>query len=297
MPQDFDPRLILDAKSDDEAQAILDKFMGGDEADDDAQDGEEGTAADEDAQEDQQEAEGAPAGTDGGQAAGKVATVPHGAMHEERERRKAADARVAELEAKLAALQSQGQQQPVTPQQPQAEDGASQPDLLVEDPAAIAALIDQALRSRDAQYAPMLAEFQQLRAEKAEQAAIASIAQQFDDPNAAALISTFDQNAPAMKANGVPPAMRYLMAVGLKSLDPNERAAAAAQTQAAAREMAVGQKAKELQNKSTPATPNLAGIPPAAANGAPMDLESVSAKDLLNLSEEKLAKLRMGDFG
>ncbi len=282
---------------DDEAEAYLAEAKGGAAG----EEGQEGGAEDDDSSEEedaaaQPEAQGPPAGAEQGQEEGqdgRVTMVRHEALHEARMREREAKVRAAELEQELNALRAQQAAPPATPTKPEAP--AEIPGLIIEDPAAIAGLVGP-LVQKALNESPEMQELRQLREEKAEKQALDQIATRYEDPEAAALMMEFDAAVPAYKQAGLPLEARYMMARGVRAASPQAKAQAAADAQAAGRQMTVEQKAREMASRAQnpQATPTLAGIPPAAANGPDADMSRISAKDMLSMPQDKLDSLRRG---
>jgi hypothetical protein len=278
---------------DDEAEAYLAEAKGG-------PDGEEGGEDDDSSENEdaaaQPEAQDPTAGAEQGQEEGqdgRVTMVRHEALHEARMREREAKVRAAELEQELNALRAQQAAPSATPNQPAMP--AETPGLLFEDPEAIAGFVGP-LVQKALNESPEMQELRQLREEKAENQALQAIANQYQDPEAAALMAEFDAAVPAYKQAGLPLEARYMMARGVRAASPQAKAQAAADAQAAGRQMTVEQKAREMAAKAQNphATPTLAGIPPAAANGPDADMSRISAKDMLAMPQDKLDSLRRG---
>lgn len=282
---------------DDEAEAYLAEAKGGAAG----EEGQEGAEDDDSSENDdaaaQPEAQDPTAGAEQGQQEegqdGRVTMVRHEALHEARMREREAKVRAAELEQELNALRAQQAASPATPTQPEAS--AETPGLLFEDPAAIAGLVGP-LVQKALNESPEMQELRQLREEKAEKQALDQIATRYEDQDAAALMEEFDAAVPAYKQAGLPLEARYMMARGVRAASPQAKAQAQADAQAAGRQMTVEQKAREMASRAQnpQATPTLAGIPPAAANGPDADMSRISAKDMLNMPQDKLDSLRRG---
>lgn len=294
MPNSFDTAKYLQM-SDADAEKYLAEAKGAGDDDGEQEEGGEEDAeelpaeSDADAQPEGQEPEGAIDQGQGEEAAaqGRQTTVPHGAMHEERMKRREAEAEVARLKAENAQLAQAAP--PAAPAAPPAA-AADASGLMFEDPAAVDARVNQALANH-----PAIQELQQLRAEKAERTALEGIATKYGDPEAADMVAQFDMAVPQFKTAGLPLEARYFMAKGVHAISPEAQAAAEATAQAAGRKMAVDQKAAQLGGKAaTPSTPNLAGIPPAAANGPAPDHAKMSAKDMLSAPQGQLDTMRRG---
>lgn len=225
--------------------------------------------------------------------------VPYGALHEERmkrqeEARMRAEAeqkaqsmaqRLAEIEARL----NQGSQQ-----QEVEDAGPTAPELTIEDPDAIAYYAQQAV----APYLQTIQQLQSMLAESQQQQMLNQLAQQYNDPDLPQILAEFDAQVPEIAQQGVPPAARYFMAVGIQSRNPAQQAQQQQAIAEQARTMAVQQQAQRLsQGTRQQQPPSLAGVPPAAANLPQGDLSQLSMKQFMALDAATEERLLRGDIG
>lgn len=224
--------------------------------------------------------------------------VPYGALHEERMKRQEeararaeAERRAQELAQRLASYENQSAQ---AAPEAQMEAQPTAPELTIEDPDAIAYYAQQAV----APYLQTIQQLQSMLAESQQQAMLQSLAQQYNDPDLPRILQEFDAQVPEIAQQGVPPAARYFMAVGINAKNPANQAQQQQAIADQARSMAVQQQAQRLSQGTRQAQPpSLAGIPPAAANLPTGDLSQLSMKQFMALDPATEERLLRGELG
>lgn len=225
--------------------------------------------------------------------------VPYGALHEERMKRQEeararaeAERRAQEMAQRLAELEARGNQG--AEGFDTEDEGPTAPELTIEDPDAIAYYAQQAV----APYLQTIQQLQSMLAESQQQQMMQQLAQQYNDPNLPDILAAFDAQVPEMAQQGVPPAARYFMAVGIQSRNPAVQAQQQQAVSDQARAMAVQQQAQKLsQGTRQQQPPSLAGVPPAAANLPQGDLSQMSMKQFMALDPATEEKLLRGELG
>lgn len=190
------------------------------------------------------------------------------------------------LQAHLARLTGSHAQAPAAA--PGADqDGDEGPQLAIEDPAAVAAIAQQAI-------APYLQTIQQLQAERAQNQQhqeLMGLAQQY--PDAPSLLMDFDTQMPQYAQRGMSARERYFLAHGVRASSPEYQA----QLQ---RQGAVDATAAALGQPGAPGAaglPTLNGVAPARANGAPIDPSTLDFARFNGMSDDMEERMLRGDFG
>lgn len=225
--------------------------------------------------------------------------VPYGALHEERMKRQEearmraeAERRAQEMAQRLAELENRGFQGAEGNEME--NEGPMAPELTIEDPDAIAYYAQQAV----APYLQTIQQLQSMLAESQQQAMMQQLSQQYNDPDLPQILAAFDEQVPEMAQQGVPPAARYFMAVGIQSRNPAQQAQQQQAVTEQARAMAVQQQAQKLSQGARPQQPpSLAGVPPAAANLPQGDLSQMSMKQFMALDPATEERLLRGELG
>lgn len=227
--------------------------------------------------------------------------VPYGALHEERmkrqeEARMRADAerKAQEMAQRLADIEARMNQGQAYETDDEGGEQSGVPELTIEDPDAIAYYAQQAV----APYLQTIKQLQDMLAESQQQAMLQQMSQQYNDPDLPRILAEFDAQVPEIAAQGVPPAARYFMAVGIQSRNPAAQAQQQQVVSEQARQMAVQQQAQRLsQGARQQQPPTLAGIPPAAANLPQGDLSQLSMKQFMALDPATEERLLRGELG
>lgn len=163
------------------------------------------------------------------------------------------------LQGMLEALQ-----QGMTPQgggapQGQPAPAADVPQLAIENPAAIEAIVQQAI----APYAQTIQQLQGVLQQKATMDEVQMLAQAH--PDAPDLLAQFDAEVPELREQ-MPAKARYFMAKGIMMSQPGYQQQMAQQTAAQARELAIDQTADLLKTPGNAPSADPSALPPARPN-------------------------------
>lgn len=205
--------------------------------------------------------------------------VPLGALHEERQRRQQMQSLLEDPNQLAALLRERHGLDVQAPQQ------AAPPELLVEDQAAIEAIVQQAV-------APYAQEIEYLRAERQQTQAMRQMeeAKKAFGDDTEAMIAHFDQIMPQLR--NADPFVKAAAVNGARWADPEYQKQ---QIEAKAKELATQQLTEALKSggKQTPVT--LAGVTPAESNGRSLD--DMSDADVAKLSDADLERYLKSAYG